>query len=87
MYSVFTEATRQWNKSNDRHTKMQHLYVIAALTILVFAGLISLLNYGLGQTLVSIAAALIGIFIVNAIAWALADSFIFSNLSKRSTKR
>lgn len=87
MYSVLNDALKQWSKGNDRHAKLQHIYIVLAVTVLVLAGLTSLINYDLGQNLLNIAGALIGIFIINAVAWALADSFIVSNLSRRSSKR
>ncbi len=87
MYSVLIDALRQWNKDTDRQSKLQHLYIIAAIIVLVVAGLVSLLNFDLGQRLLSVALGLAAVFVVNAIAWALADSFIVSRLAKRSNKR
>lgn len=87
MYSVLNDALKQWNKNNDRHTKLQHIYLLAAVGVLVLAGLVGLINYGIGQNLLKASVALIGVFVINAVAWALADSFIVSRLAKRSTKR
>ena len=87
MNSVFIDSIKLWNKNNDRHTKLQHIYLVAAFVIVILAGLIGLLNFNFGQKLITLAAVLLGVFIFNAIAWALADSFIISHLTKRSTKR
>ncbi len=87
MYSTLIEALRQWNKTNDRHAKLQHIYLSLALIILVLAGLIGLVNYGLGQSLLFLSTVALLIFIANAIVWALADSFIVARLTKRPTSR
>lgn len=87
MFTVVSDALKQWNKTSDRHTKLQHIYLLGSICIVVLAGLVSLLNYDLGQNLLTIAALLFGIFIANAVAWALADSFIVSRISKRSTAK
>lgn len=87
MYSVLRGALRQWNKSNDRHAKLQYIYSVTAVGLLVLAGLIGLINYNLGQIIVKIAAALLGIAVINAVAWALADAFIISRIATRASKR
>lgn len=87
MYSVLNDALRQWNRTNDRHTKLQYIYVVLAVGVLVLAGLIGLINYDLGQNLLKVSVALVGVFVVNAVAWALADSFIVSRLARRPPKR
>lgn len=87
MYSVLNDALKQWNKGSDRHTKLQHIYIVLAVAVLILAGLTSLINYSLGQDLLRVSGVLVGIFVINAVAWALADSFIVSNLSRRSNKR
>ena len=87
MYTTIIEALRQWNKTNDRHAKLQHIYLSLAIAILVLAGLMGLVNYGLGQSLLFLSTVSLLIFIANAVVWALTDSFIVSRLSKRSPKK
>ncbi len=87
MYSALLNSLKQWNKANDRHTKLQHVYAVSAIALLVVAGLVGLVNFDLGQTLMTTSFMLAAIFFVNAIAWALVDAFIIPHLTKRSNKR
>lgn len=87
MTSTPLETLRQWNKNSDRHTKLQYAYGVLSIVTIVIAGLIGLVNYSLGQRLVSVAAFSALLFFTNAIAWALVDAFVVSRLAKRPTKR
>ena len=87
MYTTIVEALRQWNKTNDRHAKLQHIYLTLALSVLVLAGLVGLVNYGLGQSLLFLSTVALLVFIANAVVWALAESFIVARLSKRPASR
>lgn len=87
MYHVVLQALKEWNKSGDRHTKLQHVYAVGAIVMVVVAGLIGLFNYDLGQFLLTVSFALAAIFFVNVIAWALVNAFLIDRLSRRSSKR
>lgn len=87
MYNAILQSLKEWNKTSDRHTKLQHVYAISAIIVLVVAGLIGLFNYELGQFLLSVSFGLAVIFFVNVIAWALVNAFLVDRLSKRSSKR
>ena len=87
MYSIMIEALREWSKTNDRHTKLQHTYGMLAILALVAAGLFSLINFELGQLLLSASFILAALFFINVIAWALIDAFLIDRLTKRPTKR
>ncbi len=77
-----------WNKNNDDRAKLQHAYFVAALLVLLVAGLASLVNSELGQRLLMVAAILAGLFFANAVSWALLQSFVIQRLSRtRQTKK
>lgn len=79
---------REWSKTNDDRAKLQHTYFVAAIIALLIAGLASLVNIGLGQTLLMVSAALAALFFANAVAWALLQSFVLQRLSRsRQTKK
>lgn len=87
MYQEILEMLRNWNKSHDRQAKLQHAYLVSAVVVLVAAGLIGLLNYGLGQSLLFISISLLIVFIANTVAWALLDSIVISRLASKRTSR
>ncbi len=83
MYHALIEALKGWNKANDRHAKLQHAYLTLAAVLLVTAGLASLVNYRLGQSILFLSGAAALVFLANAVVWALTDSFVLSRLQKR----
>lgn len=88
MYHTLIEALKDWSRTNDRHSKLQHVYLTLAAVLLVVAGLASLVNYRLGQSILFLSGAAALVFLANAVVWALTDSFVVSRLQKRAdTKR
>ncbi len=87
MYTAFIDALKQWNKTNDRHAKLQHVYLTLAVAVLILAGLTNLVNYRLGQSFLLLSATAALVFIGNAVVWALTDAFIISRLQKRQSPR
>ena len=79
------EYLRDWNKKHNERVKLQYAYAATALTLLVLAGLVGLLNDELGRTLLVYVFAITIIFFVNAIAWALLESFVLRRISTRTT--
>lgn len=49
----------------------------------MIAGLTSLINYNLGQSILFVAAVTALVFIANAVLWALLESFVVSKLTRR----
>ncbi|MBI3889648.1 hypothetical protein HY312_03705 [Candidatus Saccharibacteria bacterium] len=76
MYESLKSSLTTWNDTTSDRTKLQHFYIAIATTLLIIAGVIGLLNQSLGQQLLAVAIAAAGIFIVNAVAWALLQSFV-----------
>ncbi len=80
MYESLKSSLTTWNDTTSDRNKLQHLYIATALSLLAVAGVIGLLNQSLGQQLLAIAIAAAGIFLINAVAWALLQSFVLFRL-------
>lgn len=82
MYTSIRNYLLDWNKKYDNRAKLQHAYVTLAAASLVVAGLMSLVNYELGQKIVSIALVAIVVFFVNFFAWILFENLVISRLDR-----
>ncbi|MGB4762114.1 MAG: hypothetical protein WBP12_02005 [Candidatus Saccharimonas sp.] len=84
---AFSTLLKDWNRSSNERAKLQHAYIGLVVTVVVLAGLVTLLNPSLGHMIISFAGFLFLAFIANSIIWALLKSFVIDHLStKRSTK-
>lgn len=81
------ELMSKWNKSNSERVKLQYAYGVLALLLLVLAGLVSLVNYSLGYSILAFAFGFTVIFFVNAVAWVMLEAFILNKLPKTSTRK
>lgn len=70
----------QWNISHSERAKMQHAYLALSLAGIVVAGLVGLLDYDTSRAILRICFVGLGIFGVNAIAWALLFSLVVNKL-------
>lgn len=82
MESVFNYL-REWNKTTNERVKLQHVYACAAIALLVIAGLFGLVNSSISDLLLQLTFAAAALFVINAIAWALLDSFILQRLKTK----
>lgn len=87
MYQSLKTSLNSWNDTTTDRQKMQHMYIAIAAVLLVVAGVIGLLNQALGQQLLAITIAAAGIFLINAIAWALLQSFVLFKLNAYPAKK
>ncbi len=87
MYKSLLKSLRAWNESNTERVKLQHAYIAAAITAIVVAGLVGLVNYDLGQRLTAIALLVLGVFFVNLIAWTLLSGLVLASLDAPSTRQ
>ena len=89
MTPTLLESLRNWNKTHNERVKLQHAYFVLIVTLVVIAGLVSLLNIDLGRRILALGSIMGGVFLINAVAWPLLQSFVFSRLSaaNRSTKK
>lgn len=81
------ELLMEWNKANTERVKLQYAYGVLALLLLVLAGLVSLINYSLGYSILAIAFGFTVIFFVNAIGWVLLEAFILKKLPKTTARK
>lgn len=84
LFTQLQEAIVSWYKTTDERTKLQHSYLAIAVLLIVVAGLIGLANYQYGRTLLEFGLMAFVIFVVNAVAWALLQSFVFTRLAAKA---
>lgn len=81
MYQSIKKSLSNWNDTTTEREKLQHAYIAVAAALLIVAGIFGLLNHSLGQQILAGAIAAAGIFLVNAVAWALLQSFVLLRVS------
>ena len=89
MYTSLLESLKQWNKTHDERVKLQYAYFTLIIVLVVTAGLVSLLNVDLGRKILALGSMTAVVFLINAVAWALLQSFVLSRLAstRRTTKK
>ncbi|NLA42725.1 hypothetical protein GX865_01020 [Candidatus Saccharibacteria bacterium] len=88
MINVIKEALSDWSDTTDGREQLQHSYVAAALILVLSAGILGLVNYDLGQKILFVAILAIAMFFINAVAWALLQSFVLLKISAdKATKK
>ncbi len=83
MFSALQNAIIEWNRNTNERQKLQHAYLAIAVTVLLLAGLVSLIDSQSGQDLLNVSVFAAAIFIVNTLIWSLMDSIVVSKLSNR----
>jgi NADH:ubiquinone oxidoreductase subunit 6 (subunit J) len=81
MYTLIKDALQDWNLATDSRRKLQHTYLLLAVSLLFVAGVIGLINYDLGQKILFVAILAGAMFVINAITWALLQSFVLLRIS------
>jgi len=87
MYESALEYLRKWNSSKTERQKLQSIYLIVGIVIILISGLITFLNVTLGYTLVMSGIVLLTIFVANGIAWHLLSSIFLSKLGSRPRRK
>ena len=77
----------EWKKNTSERQKLQHIYISAAILILIIAGLISLIDAPLGRDAARFAVLSVGIFVANAVVWSLVDSMLLKRIPTRTRKK
>jgi ammonia channel protein AmtB len=83
MYQSLKTSLNSWNNTTTDRQKLQHMYIASAVFLTVVAGVLGLLNQSLGQQILAIAIAAAAAFLINAIAWALLQSFVLLRLEAK----
>ena len=81
-----TSLIQNWNKQYNDFSKLQHVYGILAISILVIAGLISLVNNSIGQSILFVSVMLSFAFVANGILWALLNTFVLRRFLQTKPK-
>lgn len=84
MNTSLRDTIARWNKTTDTFTKLQHGYGAITLLLLVAAGIIGLINYSLGQSLLFLSLLALLVFIANGVLWALLKTFVIGQISQPS---
>ena len=83
MYNSVKESLIAWNTNTSDRDKLQHTFLTISVVLLVAAGVIGLLNQGLGQQILAVSIAAAGVFLVNAVVWALLQSSVLIRLNDK----
>ncbi|HJQ08316.1 MAG TPA: hypothetical protein VJ836_02415 [Candidatus Saccharimonadales bacterium] len=76
-----------WNARYSERAKLQHAYLVASVISIIAAGLVGLLNYDASRVILRVCFIAIGIFLANAIAWALLYGLLIDKIPRRSNGR
>ena len=81
------EFFKQWNAKSSEFAKLQHTYIVVAVIAVLLAGLTSLVNYRLGQSILFVAICAALVFIANGVVWAMLRTFILNHLQNSRRKK
>lgn len=87
MYTALKKFLTSWNDTTSDRDKLQHLYLTVALALLILAGVLGLINHTLGQQILAVSIASAAVFLINAVAWALLQSFVLLRINRSEEKR
>ncbi len=81
MYQSVKQTLRAWSNETSDRQKLQHTYIAVATALLLFAGVLGLMNHSLGQQVLAVAIIAAAVFLVNSVTWALLQSFVLLRLT------
>lgn len=84
LFTQLRETLLSWYKTTDERTKLQHSYLAIAVVLIIVAGLVGLANYQYGRTLLEFGLMSSVVFVVNAVIWALLQSFVLARLEAKT---
>lgn len=76
-----------WRDNTSDRVKLQNVYLALAVASILVAGLVGLINYDIGQQLVTVGLVSLGLFLVNTVAWALIEGLVLVRLSRQATTK
>lgn len=83
----FTKNLASWNNKTPSFVKLQHAYLVVAFAALIIAGVIGLVNYRLGQSILFLALFAGVIFLANGVLWALIRTFVIREPKPKTSTR
>lgn len=87
MFKDFMDVLNRWNTATGERQKLQHAYITLTITLILIAGVVSLVRADIGHNIMRFALIAISAFIVNAFIWNLLSSVVLSKLSARPKKK
>jgi cell division protein FtsW (lipid II flippase) len=85
MFETLKDSFISWNSKTSERAQMQQAYIVIAVTLLVTAGIVGLMNHDLGQNVLMLSILSAGMFLVNAVVWSLLQSAVISRIKPRRT--
>ncbi len=76
---AFNQLIKTWREERNDRVKLQHAYLVVSVFALLLSGLISLIDVQVGRQIAKVAAVMIGIFLINAIVWALVYAWFIAD--------
>lgn len=83
MQSLYTFLA-QWNKTSDSLAKVQAAYGVLAIALLLIAGLVSLAQPNLGQSILFLAIVSGLAFIANGVIWSIVRTFVVPHIESKT---
>ena len=87
MYESANEFIRKWNATKTERQKLQDVFLVLGVVIIILSGLVTFINNTLGYNMVMIGFVLLGVFVINGVSWHLLSSIFLSKFSNRSKKK
>lgn len=87
MFGVLKDSISNWNISRSERQKLQDVYLVLTVIIILIAGIVSLLDGELGHNIVQLAVVAMGTFFVNAIVWNLLQSSLLHKLPSKPKRK
>lgn len=87
MISLLKAYLIKWNNEKSDLSKVQLTYLIVSLFIIMIAGVISLVNNRLGQSLIAIPLLFGATFLVNLVVDSLLESIVIKKIKTFETKK
>lgn len=87
LFTALKASLSTWNKATNERVKLQYVYAVTGIALLVVSGLVSLINDQLGFQLLSVTFTIAAVFFINVVVWALFDSIILSKLPKNPSRK
>jgi hypothetical protein len=85
MFESLKETLAKWNAGTDARVKLQHVYMTVAVGLVFLAGLVGLINHAMGQNILVVAIISAGVFLANAVVWALLQSAVLARIPRRTS--
>lgn len=82
MQSLYTFLAK-WNKTTDSLAKVQGTYAVLAVSLLLIAGLVSLMHRNLGQSILFLAIVAGLAFVANGVIWAIVRTFVVPHIEEK----